>query len=183
MEATAVVGGRGVRASTVASEPFEEFFRREYGAVVAVARALTRDQGVAEDVAQEAMARAAARWGRVGAYDRPGAWVRRVAINLATSSLRRRAAERRATSRLGSLEGGRADAAADPVDGFWDLVAALPRRQAAAVTLHYVEDRSVADIAAVLGCAEGTAKAHLHKARSTLARRLAAELDDRGGPA
>jgi RNA polymerase sigma-70 factor (ECF subfamily) len=40
------------------------------------------------------------------------------------------------------------------------------------VALHYLEDLSVADIARVLGCAEGTVKAHLHHGREALARRL-----------
>jgi RNA polymerase sigma-70 factor (ECF subfamily) len=51
-------------------------------------------------------------------------------------------------------------------------VRALPPRQAQVVALHYVEDRSVADIAAVLGTAEGTIKAHLFKARAALAAAL-----------
>jgi RNA polymerase sigma-70 factor (ECF subfamily) len=40
------------------------------------------------------------------------------------------------------------------------------------VALHYLEDLSVADIARVLGCAEGTVKAQLHNGREALARRL-----------
>lgn len=38
--------------------------------------------------------------------------------------------------------------------------------------LYYLEDRAVSEVAAVLGCAEGTAKAHLHKGRASLARLL-----------
>ena len=49
---------------------------------------------------------------------------------------------------------------------------ALPDRQRAVVVLHYVEDRSVFDVAAVLGIAEGTVKATLAKARRTLARTI-----------
>jgi len=53
----------------------------------------------------------------------------------------------------------------DDVEEFWGLVQALPRRQAQAVALHCGEDRSVADVARLMGCAEGTVKALLHKAR------------------
>jgi RNA polymerase sigma-70 factor, ECF subfamily len=62
-----------------------------------------------------------------------------------------------------------------PVSGadFWRAVRSLPRRQAQAVALHYLEDLPVADIARVLGCAEGTVKAHLHHGREALGRRLA----------
>ena len=55
---------------------------------------------------------------------------------------------------------------------FWAAVRALPPRQARAVALYYLEDLSVQQTATVLGCAEGTVKAHLAKARRTLARRL-----------
>ena len=61
------------------------------------------------------------------------------------------------------------DAPPPEVDEFWALVRRLPDRQAAAVALHYLDDLSIAEIADALGCAEGTAKAHLHQARRTLA--------------
>jgi RNA polymerase sigma-70 factor (ECF subfamily) len=64
------------------------------------------------------------------------------------------------------------DAPPPDVDGFWSLVRRLPDRQAAAVALYYLDDLSVADIADALGCAEGTAKAHLHQARQTLGQQL-----------
>jgi DNA-directed RNA polymerase specialized sigma24 family protein len=38
--------------------------------------------------------------------------------------------------------------------------------------LYYLEDLSIQQIAVVLDCAEGTVKAHLAKARHTLAKRL-----------
>jgi RNA polymerase sigma-70 factor, ECF subfamily len=51
-------------------------------------------------------------------------------------------------------------------------VRALPHRQAQAVALHYLEDLSIRQTAVVLNCAEGTVRAHLARARQTLARRL-----------
>jgi RNA polymerase sigma-70 factor (ECF subfamily) len=54
----------------------------------------------------------------------------------------------------------------------WEAVRALPRRQAQVVALVYLEDLSVAETAAVLGCGEGTVKTHLRRARSSLAQRL-----------
>jgi RNA polymerase sigma-70 factor (ECF subfamily) len=47
-----------------------------------------------------------------------------------------------------------------------------------AVVLHYFEDRPVAEIADVLGCAPATARVHLHKARPRLASLLHEEVDD-----
>jgi RNA polymerase sigma-70 factor (ECF subfamily) len=54
----------------------------------------------------------------------------------------------------------------------WRLVRSLPERQAHVVALHYVDDRSVAEIAKLLDCSEGTVKTHLHRARVSLARAL-----------
>ena len=49
------------------------------------------------------------------------------------------------------------------------------------VALHYVDDRSVAEIAELLGCTDGTVKTHLHRARLSLARalQLLSEEDER----
>jgi DNA-directed RNA polymerase specialized sigma24 family protein len=95
-----------------------------------------------------------------------------VATNLATSGLRRRLLEARTLARLAARrEPALAPLPADNAD-FGRALRALPRRQARAVALFYVEDLSVQQIAAVLGCAEGTVKAHLAKARHSLAKRL-----------
>lgn len=79
---------------------FTAFCEREYPAIVGALSLWCGDRGLAEEVASEAFARAYRDWGRVQDLDAPGAWVRRVAINLATSTFRRRRAERRACRRL-----------------------------------------------------------------------------------
>ena len=151
---------------------FEHFYLEEFPVVVALAYALSGSRTGAEDIAQEAFLRAYRDWDRVGAYEHRVAWVRRVAANLATSGLRRRVVEARALIRLA----GRWEPAVDPMPAenveFWAAVRALPSRQAQAVALYYLEDRSIQQTAAVLGCAEGTVKSHLAKARRALARRL-----------
>ena len=153
---------------------YATFYRRELGPLVALAAAIAGTDR-AEDLAQEALLRAHREWDRIARYDKPGAWARRVTINLATSARRRRTTERRALERAANRR--HLDAPPPEVDEFWALVRRLPHRQAAAVALHYLEDLSVAEIAHALGCAEGTAKAHLHQARRTLAQQLGAEHD------
>jgi RNA polymerase sigma-70 factor (ECF subfamily) len=126
-------------------------------------------------VAQEALLRAYRQWDVVGTYERPGAWSRRVALNLATSARRRRRSEQRAVVRLAFRpDPPDPDPVADPVVSadVWAVVRTLPRQQANALVLYYLADESVADLAASLGCAPGTAKAHLHQARAALAARL-----------
>jgi RNA polymerase sigma-70 factor, ECF subfamily len=163
-------------AADQALEPYdsyERFFLREYRGVVELAYALSGNRAGAEDIAQEAFLRAHRDWQRVGRYQYPGAWVRRVAANLATSAVRRRLIEARALARVWARqEPALAELPASEAD-FWRAVRSLPRRQAQAVALHHLEDLPVAEIAQVLGCAEGTVKAHLHHGREALGRRLA----------
>jgi len=178
-------GGRGDDLATVVVlghgpvPSFEAVFRADHRAVVAIAWALTGSRAVAEELTQEAFLRAHQRWSRVGGYDNPGAWVRRTAINLAISDRRRRAAEERAVTRTPRSHEP-ADAAEEVVgtDRFWAAVRRLPRQQAAVVALHYLEDRSVAEVATVLDVAEGTVKAHLHKARAALAQHLSLDPEE-----
>lgn len=152
---------------------YDEFYRRELRPLVALAAAITGSHIAAEDIAQEALIRAFQRWELVSTYEKPGAWTRRVAINLALSSSRRVATEVKARLKLGvqpSLMP--ATPQHDPV---WAAVRKLPGNQRAAVALHYLEDRSVAEIADLLECSESTAKVHLHRGRTKLASLLEEE--------
>ncbi len=157
-------------------ETFDAFYLREFPRMVALAAAVSGSRAVAEDLAQEAMVRAHRHWDRIAGYDKPGAWVRRVTVNLATSAFRKRAAESRRLLRLG-----RPAAELPPPEpedeSVWAAVGELPRRQRAAVALFYLEDRPVREIAEILECTESTAKVHLHKGRTALAAALA---DHRG---
>lgn len=152
------------------AESFESFYRREYPRIAALARVLSGPIG-AEDHAQDAMLVAYRRWREVGQMADPAMWVRRVCANIATSQMRRRAAEARALLRLR----GRRDVPTDPQpsdEDFWSAVRRLPRRQGQVVALYYIYDLSVADVAATLEMSEGTAKTHLSRARASLAEAL-----------
>lgn len=155
---------------------FEAFFRAEYPRLVTLLLAVTGSRTVAEDLAQEALIRAHGRWDQIVRYDKPGAWVRRVALNLAINHRSRRRNEGRALARLDRQRPNEPYAYADDhrveTDDFWALVRRLPARQAAAIALHHLEDRSVVEVAAALGCSEGTAKTHLHRGRAALAALL-----------
>jgi RNA polymerase sigma-70 factor (ECF subfamily) len=153
---------------------YAAFFRAEQPRLVALVMALTGSVEVARDVAQEALLRAYTRWPEVSEMDRPGAWARRVAINLTWSEHRRRGREDRALQRLGEPA---ALIPGDPTsDRFWVHVRALPDRQRAVVALHYLDDLPIAEVADILDCAPGTVKSLLFKARTHLAESLAAEV-------
>jgi RNA polymerase sigma factor (sigma-70 family) len=159
---------------------FEAFYRQEYRAVVAVAYALTGKAAVAEELAQDAFLVAHRRWSQISSYDAPGAYVRRVVANMAVSFGRRLAAEARALARLAARSAPGAWAAPlEPTDAdFWRAVRSLPRRQAQVLVLRYLEDRSDAEIAHILGCAENTVRVHLHNGRRSLAARLGLALGE-----
>jgi RNA polymerase sigma-70 factor (ECF subfamily) len=167
-------------AAVRAREPFERFYEREYRSVVGLAYALSGSRSASEDLAQEAFIAAHRNWDRIGAYDKPEAWVRRIMSNLAVSRFRRRVSETKALTRLagfGREQTSLPDLPAE-AEAFWGSVRKLPKRQAQAIALHYLEDRSVADIANILECSPNTVKVHLHKGRQQLAERLGAQLGD-----
>jgi RNA polymerase sigma factor (sigma-70 family) len=166
--------GSGSLGDTAADQPrrFEDVYLREFPRVFALAYALSGSRWAAEDIAQDAFVVAHRQWGRIGGYDDPGAWVRRVAANLAVSAVRRRLAEARALVRLaGRWEPSYAALPGEDAD-FWRAVRRLPRRQAQAVVLVALGDLSTAEVAATLGCSQRTAQVHLQKARASLMQRL-----------
>lgn len=183
-EPTAASSDNGEHSSYVpvvrAVEPFETFYAREFRSVVGLAYALSGSRSSAEDLAQEAFVAAHKKWDQIGGYDKPEAWVRRVVSNLSVSRFRRRTSEMKAISRLAGFRREHATIGELPAEAehFWVQVRRLPKRQAQAVALHYLEDMSINDIAAVLECSPNTVKVHLHKGRQTLADRL----DLEGGP-
>jgi RNA polymerase sigma factor (sigma-70 family) len=124
--------------------------------------------GEAEDIVQDALTRA---WRSRGRFEAArgslGAWLYAITANVARSRFRR---PRSAQFRL------EAASIVRDVDLAMDLDAAirqLPDRQALAINCFYAVGLSIADTAAVMGCAEGTVKSTLADAR----RRLKAILD------
>jgi RNA polymerase sigma-70 factor (ECF subfamily) len=147
---------------------FDAFFRAEYPRLVgALSVAVGAEQ--AADVAQEAFVRANARWSRVRRMDRPGAWTRRVALNLVTDH-HRRLRRRRAIDPL--LVADESVEMAPQDRDLAEALAALPTRQRLVVVLHYLLDLSVADVAREMGISDGTVKATLHQARASLRAKL-----------
>lgn len=151
---------------------YAAFFRHEFAAVLRTIELMLRDHGRAEEITQDAFLQLYLNWPKVSRYDRPDAWVRRVAIRLVTRSARR--------ERLWRLvRGGLVPTAPDPPSRF-DLAGAirqLSAGQRAAIVLHYYEDRPVAEVAMILGCSESTARVQLHRGRKRLAQ-LLGEDDD-----
>jgi len=75
---------------------FDAFLDREFAVIAMLAGTICGDFVAGEDIAQQAMTRTAERWQDLQSYDKPGAWTRRIAINLAINKKRRGATEKRA---------------------------------------------------------------------------------------
>ena len=166
------VEARDATVSTHADGAYESFFCCEFSRVTGSIALMLNDRAAAEDVAQEAFVRLYRHWRRVSRYEKPEAWVRRVAIRIAIGEIRKRQirdrfvqADKEARSSVGSV---------DP-----DLVSALtnlPAQQRAAIVLFYIEDRPVQEIAHLLDCSSSTVRVHLHKGRRRLAALLREEV-------
>jgi RNA polymerase sigma factor (sigma-70 family) len=147
------------------------FLRVEYPRVVASVRAVAGDHDAAVDAVHESLVQlltdSQRDWPRNVA-----AWLTVVASNRARDVRRREAVGRRVVDRL------RPAPPEDPVDRVGrdlDVLAALdtlPPRMREVCVRHYLEDRSVRDIAIELGISTGTVKTQLHRARLALAKLL-----------
>ena len=156
---------------------FDAFARDQRQALVAFAWTLTGDVGAAEDVAQDALHATWQAWDRGDGIHHPEAWARRVVANRAIDRMRRAGRERRALGLVGAQPDPTVDLPTTDHE-FWNVVRALPARQAQAIALYYLEDRPVSDIAEILGCAPDTVKVHLHRGRRALADTLAPKMEE-----
>jgi RNA polymerase sigma-70 factor (ECF subfamily) len=167
-----------VRAGPPDDQPptqgFDEFYGAHFHRLTLQLYAYTADVGLAQDAVQEAFSRAWPRWNKLVAYDNPGAWIRRVAMNIAANRLRRIRAHRAHAHfhRERIHEGPGPDRVA-----LARALAHLPERHRRALVLFHVADLSITEIAAQEGVAEGTVKSWLHRGRVALASHLT-EIED-----
>lgn len=155
-----------------AVETFDEYYTRDYRALVGLAYVLTGSQFAAEDLAQDALVTAHKKWDSISGYDNPGAWVRRVMVNRSTSRFRKLRTETRTLTRLRAFR----QEGIEPQERnseVWEKVRSLPPRQAQVIALYYWDDLSISQIASVLECGTETVKTHLKRGRATLSKDLA----------
>lgn len=163
---------RGATVSDTDTE-YDLLFSVEFQNVMRTVYLILHDVDRAEDVTQDAFVQLLKHWKKVSRYDRPGAWVRRVAIRLAMSVLQR--------ERMRSVLERKVQPPPEPGPADIDVLRAigdLPGMQRASVVLYYFEDRPLAEVADILGCAESTARVHLHRARKHLADTLGEEVSE-----
>ncbi|MFI7428758.1 SigE family RNA polymerase sigma factor [Micromonospora sp. NPDC049836] len=149
---------------------FDDFYRSTSARTLRYGYAVADDPGEAQDLVQEAYARAWRQWGKLAAHPAPEAWLRLVISRLATDRWRRLRGWRLAASRTGPPDDVR-----PPGEETVLLVGALrqlPARQRQALALHYLFDMPVAEIAREAGVPAGTVKSWLSRGRTRLAELL-----------
>jgi RNA polymerase sigma-70 factor, ECF subfamily len=149
------------------------FIEREHPRLVRAVDLLLDDRAVAEEVAQETLLRVATRWEHVGGLQSPGGWAHRVAINLATSQLRRRRIARRARARLARGEVSPAPDTATAVT-VRAALARLPQSQRRLLVLAHVLGWTAPEIGELVGATPDAVRQRLHRAR----RELRSQLDE-----
>ena len=156
-----------------AREAVRQAYQAHYRRLVAALYALTADYAEAQDLVQEAYARALARPKQFLDVADPEAWLRTVAMNLARTRWRRRrlfdtlVRSGRVARPVESVPGLDADRVA--------LIAALQQLSQVTretIVLHHLADMSVHEVAETLGVPVGTVKARLSRGRAMLAALL-----------
>lgn len=160
------------------SETFDAFYAGSVRRVVGQLSAMTGNRAEAEDVVQEAYARAWQRWDKVASYGDPEGWVRTVAYRISVSSWRKTVSRGLAHRRHGVG----ADAPEVSPD-YVAIVAALRKiseSQRRVVVLHHLVGLSVTEIARETGSSPGAVKTRLSRGRQALSEHLSDVATGRG---
>jgi RNA polymerase sigma-70 factor, ECF subfamily len=153
-------------------DSFTAFYTASYQRLLGQLFAITGDLAEAENLLQEAYARAFARWAQVRAYDRPEAWVRRVALNLAAMAARRL---RRRAAALLRLDPPPVPELSPELLDLHHALRALPLGQRQVIVLHHLVGLPVEEVARELRLPTGTVKSRLARGRHALAHVLDTE--------
>lgn len=163
------------RAANGDSVAFEQLYRLHAARVHAVCLRLSRDPAHAEDCTQEAFIRAWRALPRFEARSAFGTWLHRIAVNVV---LERRRSAGPLLEFVGELPEESPEAALPdtPVEEaeLEAAIASLPEGARDALVLCAIHGYTAAEAGAMLGLAEGTCKAQVHRARLLLRERLAA---------
>lgn len=160
-----VVVAGAARADDIAERALEVAYRTALG--------VTRDPQLASDIAQEVAVKALLRTDTIRDPDAFGAWVHRTTVRASIDQYRRARRRRTAEHDFASTAATTHEDDSGHHDAL-ELLAGLPDRQRAAMTLRHVHDLSDRQIAHALGCRTGTARSLLSRATATLRERLMA---------
>lgn len=168
------------RARSGDTRAFERLYRDHVGKVYGLCLRMTRDPALAEDCAQETFVNAWRALERFETRSSFGTWLHRIAVNVALAK-RRKMSLVMAAAQSEDIED-------EVVETEWTLetplevqeiekaISDLPEGARDVVVLYAIYGYSHAEAAEMLGLAEGTCKAQLHRARGLLRERLGVEV-------
>jgi RNA polymerase sigma-70 factor, ECF subfamily len=171
-EAADRLAGMLVTAGVEVDREFEARLADSSALAVRVAYGVVRHRQDAEDVAQEAFARAYRKFSQLRDRERFRAWLVRMtwrlAIDFQRSRRRRPVVDEPAADHPGPTDLERQAIAAERSARLWRAIDALPDKLRLTLVLVSIEGESVKDVASLLGVPEGTVKSRLFDARQKL---------------
>lgn len=170
---------------------FELLFLKYQGPIYRTALAVTRDPGAAEEVLQDCFYKTYLNILNISGEGSLSPWLHRVAINLSCNAIKKRRVRTEALDDVAENA-----AVADPLQSpehvveqaelrvkMRDAINSLPLKHRIVVTLHYLQDFSLPEIAYIMDLPVGTVKSRLHHARKALRDRLGAPEPGEATPA
>ena len=146
-------------AVTVKPEPrLERLYAQHVEAATRLAYLMTGDEQQAQDIAQEAFVRIAARFHDLRHEEAFPSYLRTTVLNLSRGHLRRLRTQRDYLHRARVEEPARARPEVEGRDEMWQALRGLSHRQRAALVLRYYEDLSERQTADALGCSLSAVK-------------------------
>lgn len=158
---------------------FSEFMYSRWRQLVRLGYVLTGDRGLAEDLAQTALARAYSSWPQIRRAQDPDSYVRRVMVNANRSRFRKRRVAEQLTGAVPEPAPMDATGGCDDRVTLMAALMSLPVGQRSMVVLRFWLDMSVTQAAAALDCSVGNVKSQVSRALAKL--RAGAALDE-GAP-
>jgi RNA polymerase sigma-70 factor (sigma-E family) len=159
-----------------ADEAVTRLFTSQYRPLVRLAVLLLHDNGMAEEITQDAFVSLHQRWGRLRDPEKAVAYLRQTVVNRSRSALRHRGVVDRFLHRQATpASAPSAEAGALNAETYAEVLAAvraLPARQREALVLRYYGDLSEAQTAEAMGVSQGAVKSHTSRALAALRRTM-----------
>jgi RNA polymerase sigma-70 factor, ECF subfamily len=165
------------RARNGDTRAFERLYREHSGRVYGLCLRMTREPHLAEDCTQETFINA---WRALGGFETRSSlatWLHRIAVNVTLAKRRKAGAVEAPLDDEEDTGSGWALETPVEVHEIESAIAALPEGARDALVLHALYGYSHLEAAQMLGVAEGTCKAQLHRARRLLRERLGTEVN------
>jgi RNA polymerase sigma-70 factor (sigma-E family) len=159
-----------------AEAEFSEFMQGRWPQLVRLGYLLTGDRGLAEDLAQTALARAFASWPRIRRAGDPDAFVRRVMLNANHDRFRKRRVAEQLTGAVPEPAAEDASGRREDRVALMGALMSLPVRQRSVVVLRFWLDMTETQVAEALGCSVGNVKSQASRALAKL--RVRADLSE-----